>query len=241
MLVIPAVDLYNQRVVRMVNGSKQNMIVYKFHLKDLVSELIKDGFPLVHIVDLSMAIDNSDVNRELLVELADYSCHVQLGGGIRSLEYSKELLEMGFKRQIFSSMLIEKPKTIADLINMGVTPIFSLDTRNGLMQYNGWMREDDRDVLSFLLELKLYGLTELIHTCVEYDGTMQERDFGLTKKLAVESGLKIYAAGGVSSEKVLENAKTLYKETNGVFAGVIVGRSFLDGYLSKEVMKKYVS
>ncbi|WP_448376078.1 HisA/HisF-related TIM barrel protein [Fervidobacterium sp.] len=241
MLVIPAIDLYEQKVVRMVNGVKGKRIVYEFDLIDLVSELIKDGFPLVHIVDLSMAIDGSSVNRKLLMKLSEYSCQIQLGGGIRNLHYSKELLEMGFKRQIFSSMLIEKPEIIADLINIGITPIFSLDTKNGVMQYNGWMREDSRNVLSFLSELKSYGLTELIHTCVEYDGTMQERDFSLTKELAVESGLKTYAAGGVSSEKVLESAKTLCKETNGLFAGVIVGRAFLEGFLNKEVMRKYVS
>ncbi|MGQ9856566.1 MAG: 1-(5-phosphoribosyl)-5-((5-phosphoribosylamino)methylideneamino)imidazole-4-carboxamide isomerase [Fervidobacterium sp.] len=238
MLVIPAIDLYKVNVVRMVKGRKQDVIVYNREPVRLVTSLIDDGFSLVHLVDLSRAIDDTDENMQIIVSLSKYAQFIQIGGGIRSLDYSKWLSDIGFKRQIFSSRVLEEPSFLEKVISLGVEPVFSLDTASGRVLYRGWLKQSDVDLNELLEKLRMYGVREIIHTDVEKDGTLGEHDFEITK-LVLESGFHVIAAGGISSEKTLAIAQRLYIETNGMFKGVIVGRAFMEGVLDVEVMKRY--
>ncbi|PLV59789.1 1-(5-phosphoribosyl)-5-((5-phosphoribosylamino)methylideneamino)imidazole-4-carboxamide isomerase [Thermotoga sp. KOL6] len=239
MFVIPAVDLYEGKVVRMMKGRKSDVIFYEKDPVEMVSHLVKEGFVLIHVVDLSRAIDGSGANFTVLKKLSPYAGCIQIGGGIRAIEYAKSLLNMGFKRQIVSSKVLEDPSFLRELKEIGIDPVFSLDTRSGKIAYKGWLSEKETDPIILLEELKKWGLDEVIHTDVEKDGTLQTHDFSLTEKIAVETGLKVIAAGGISSETSLKKALEIHKRTNGLLEGVIVGRAFLEGILTVEVMKKY--
>lgn len=239
MLVIPAIDLYNRRVVRMVKGEKGKLLVYEKDPVRLAEEILAEGFNLIHVVDLSRAIDGTDENLEVLKKLSPFAEHLQIGGGIRTIDYAKKLLDMGFKRQIVSTVVIERPEFLVELKKEGITPVFSLDTRGKKVAVKGWLGEEEVDPFDLLKRLKELGLTEVIHTDVEKDGTLTERDFDFTKELALRTGLHVIGAGGVSSEVVLERARRAHAETKGLVKGVIVGRAFLEGKLSLGVMKRY--
>ncbi|MGJ8454455.1 1-(5-phosphoribosyl)-5-((5-phosphoribosylamino)methylideneamino)imidazole-4-carboxamide isomerase [Pseudothermotoga sp. U03pept] len=239
MHVIPAIDLYKGRVVRMINGVKEKTIIYEKNVLDLVKELLDNSFTLIHLIDLSKAIEERRDNLEILRELSSYADFFQIGGGIRTIEYARELFEMGFTRQIISSKVIQEPTFLLKLQELGIHPIFSLDTRNNSVLYKGWLSEKSAEILPLVEELKKYGVAEIIHTEVEKDGTLQEHDFLLDEALVTETGLQVIAAGGISSERSLRRAQGLYIKTAGRFKGVIVGRAFLEGVLSIEVMKSY--
>ena len=239
MLVIPAIDLYRRKVVRMVKGKKENTIFYEKDPFDLLKRLVEEGFTLIHVVDLSKAIECSDENLPVLEKLSSYANHIQIGGGIRTLEYAKKLHKMGFKRQIVSSKVLEDPSFLKSLKEIGVDPVFSLDTRNGKVAYRGWLDEKDVDPITLVNELEKYGLEEVVHTEIEKDGTLEEHDFSLTKKIIFETGTRVIAAGGISSENSLKRALEVHRETGGLLKGVIVGRAFLEGTLTVEVMKRY--
>lgn len=239
MLVIPAIDLYDGKVVRMIRGRKEKLLVYEKDPVQLVEEILTEGFRLIHVVDLSKAIDGTDENLEVLKKLSPFAEHLQVGGGIRTIERAKKLLDMGFKRQIVSTIAIERPEFLVELREEGITPIFSLDTRGKKVAIKGWLSEEEIDPFKLLERLKELGLGEVIHTDVEKDGTLTERDFCFTKELALRTGLYVIGAGGISSEVVLEKALMAHVETRGLMKGVIVGRAFLEGKLSLGVMKRY--
>jgi len=239
MRVIPAIDLYKGKVVRMINGVKENTIIYEKNVLDLVKELLDSGFTLIHLIDLSRAIERTDDNLQLLEKLSSYAKFIQIGGGIRTIEYAQELFNMGFKRQIVSSKVIQEPSFLLKLQELGIHPIFSLDTRSGSVLYKGWLSEKTVEIFPLVEELKKYRVTEIVHTEVEKDGTLQEHDFSIDERLVTETGVQVIAAGGISSERSLRKAQELYIKTAARFKGVIVGRAFLEGVLTIEVMKEY--
>jgi phosphoribosylformimino-5-aminoimidazole carboxamide ribotide isomerase len=239
MLVVPAIDLFRGKVARMVKGKKENTIFYEKDPAELVKKLIEEGFTLIHVVDLSKAIENSVENFPVLERLSEFAEHIQIGGGIRSLDYAEKLRKLGYRRQIVSSKVLEDPSFLKFLKEIDVEPVFSLDTRGGRVAFKGWLAEEEIDPVSLLKRLKEYGLEEIVHTEIEKDGTLQEHDFSLTRKIAIEAEVNVFAAGGISSENSLKTAQRVHTETNGLLKGVIVGRAFLEGILTVEVMKRY--
>lgn len=241
MLVIPAIDLYEGRVVRFEKGRKENCRFYELDPIELLETFVWEGFKLVHVVDLSAAIDGSRSNEAVLKKIAskDLARFVQLGGGIRDVERALKLKEMGFERQILSSALVENPSLVRELLARGVDVIFSLDTSQGKVRVKGWNGQSDVDAIELLERLKNFGLRRVVHTDVDADGTMKGRDLRFTRKLAIETEIEFIVAGGAGSVEDLKRVRELSFEVPNV-VGLIVGRAFYEGKISLEVMRSYV-
>ncbi|ODN30002.1 HisA/HisF-related TIM barrel protein [Fervidobacterium thailandense] len=244
MLVIPAIDLYNGNIVRMVNGKKEQVITYGAGIGSVlkkIREFLDAGIPLIHIIDLSKTIDNSHENYNVFREISrnGVSQYVQIGGGIRSYEYSMELLELGFKRQIITSMVLKNPESVAKVIENGVEVVFSLDTdSSGTVRTHGWNEGQKFDLASLFNILKNIGIKEIIHTDTDADGTLSGRDLTFTEQLAKHFDLEIIVAGGISSIQDIENVKNLSERLANV-KGVIVGRAYYEGKVSLKEMCGY--
>ncbi len=240
MRVVPAIDLYKKRVVRLEKGEKASCHIYDFEPVELLELFVSEGFTLVHLIDLSRAIDNSNENDTILQQIADRGLarFVQIGGGLRSLDVAKKLAELGFKRQIFSTLLMEDTKNILKLIQIGIDVVMSLDTSSRGVRTKGWIESVRIDFEKLLKDLESLGLKELVHTDVDRDGMLGGRSLELTKQLASITGLKIYVAGGISSVEDLERVKKLCEEISTI-EGVIVGRAFYERKISLKEMKNY--
>lgn len=244
MLVIPAIDLYNGNIVRMVNGRKEQVIIYAEGIDSVlekIEEFLNAGIRLIHIIDLSKAIDNSNENYYVFKEISQkgFSQYVQIGGGIRSYEYSMELFELGFKRQIITSMVLKDPENVAKIIENKVEVVFSLDTdSSGNVKTYGWNKGEKYDLTSLFNILKNIGVKELIHTDTNADGTLAGRDLTFTEQLARRFDLGIIVAGGISSTQDIWNVKNLSKRLANV-KGVVVGRAYYEGIVSLKEMSRY--
>lgn len=242
MVVVPALDLYDGRVVRMVRGDERRMIRYAFDPIVKLREFIELGFNLIHVVDLSQAIDGTEENLSLLKRISGsgLSEFVQIGGGIRNVEYSQLLLEMGFRRQVLSSLVIENGAAVPKLVEMGAVVVFSLDTDSiGNIKIRGWKETVQPADLGALGEkLRRLGITELIHTDTSADGTLAGRNLELTERIARLTGLNVIVAGGIRDRRDLENVERLNRELRNV-KGVIVGRALYEGLITLEEMVEY--
>lgn len=240
MRVLPAIDLYQGRVVRMEKGRKERCHIYDFDPVELTMRFVEEGFKLVHLIDLSAAMDGSDENKEILKRLSakGLANHVQIGGGIRTIERALELLKMGFRRQLLSSALIERPHFLNKLLDRGIDVVFSLDTSSSGVCLAGWSVARDIEVIELLKLLRSLGLREIVHTDVEADGSLQGRNLKLSRAIAVETGLNILVAGGIASAHDLELVRQLNCEVPNV-VGVVVGRAFYEGMISIKEMKDY--
>lgn len=240
MRVIPAIDLYDGRVVRFERGDKKKIHLYDYDPVELLKLFAEEGFQLVHVVDLSCAIDGSMANEVVLKKISrrNLARFVQIGGGIRSLERAIQLVQMGFRRQILSSALIEDTTLICKLMQQGIDVVFSLDTANERVRTKGWNETSELNVVELLKTLKELGLKEVIHTDVEADGTLKGRKLDLTKHLAQKTNLTFIVAGGISGVEDLQNVRRLNLEVPCV-DGVIVGRAFYEGKITLKEMKSY--
>jgi phosphoribosylformimino-5-aminoimidazole carboxamide ribotide isomerase len=240
MRVIPAIDLYEGRVVRFEKGDKKRSHPYEFDPVKLLEHFAEEGFRLVHVVDLSAAVDGSSANENVLKKISERGLakFVQLGGGIRCIERALWLRRKGFQRQILSSALIEDPTLICKLLEQCIDVVFSLDTAGEQIRMKGWNETSELNVVEFLKTLKELGLKEVIHTDVEADGTLKGRKLDLTKCLAQKTNLTFIVAGGISGVEDLENVRKLNLEVPCV-EGVVVGRAFYEGKITLKEMKSY--
>ena len=102
MQVIPSIDILNGKCVQLVNGRKETAVFYGSP-KKWFDKWVEKGVELIHLIDLNAAFNNGS-NKDLILSLIkSQKAEVQIGGGIRSIDYACELVEAGAKRVILGS------------------------------------------------------------------------------------------------------------------------------------------
>jgi len=235
--IIPAIDIQDGCVVRFVQG-RHNKKVYSRDPFKTARYWIKSGAKLLHIVDLDGAMDGTPKNLNAVKKIARDSCvPIQFGGGVRSIEIIKKLLNLGVWRVILGTRAIEDEaflkksyKQFKDKIIVGV------DAQNNNLLINGW-QADSRGVnlADFVARLKKIGFKELIYTDTQKDGTLTGPNVRGIKALMNCTRMKIIASGGISCLGDIRKLKTL--EKSGL-SGIIVGKALYEGrFLLSEALK----
>jgi phosphoribosylformimino-5-aminoimidazole carboxamide ribotide isomerase len=221
MRIIPAIDLKGKRCVRLVQGKEQNEISYGRDPVSLAEEFMRSGASIIHVIDLDGALTGSMGNFEIIKELAA-SYPIQVGGGIRSEERLEELLGLGVKKVILSTLLLKDQEDASRLKKKYSGKLIgSFDFKDGKLAYAGWTRRSDVSFVSAVA-----GLDEAIVTDVSRDGTFNGPNIRLIERLIEVTDAKIIAAGGTMDiEDLIDLRKTGAD-------GVIVGRAFLENTIS---------
>src|SRR5438477_8095264 len=120
MLIIPAIDLQKGKCVRLTQGRKEAAIVYDGDPVKVAKDFELAGAQMLHIVDLDAAFsDKASPNRSLLRELIRaIQIPVQFGGGLRKPDDIKEVIELGVRRAVVSTMAVESPETLKELVHI---------------------------------------------------------------------------------------------------------------------------
>lgn len=230
MLIIPAIDIKDGCVVRLVQGKfDKNKRVYSTDPVKTARHWAKQGAGLIHVVDLDGAYSGVPKNIEKAKEIASsVSVPVEFGGGVRSIETIKELLGAGIFRVVLGTKAIQDRRFLTKAAGEFKEKIIvSLDTKAESLAIQGW-QDDSGDVKlsEFLSALKKAGFKEFIYTDILKDGTLKGPNIQAIKKLLKESGLKIIASGGIASIDDIRRLKLLEKQ--GV-SGVIIGKALYEG------------
>lgn len=232
--IIPALDLIDGQVVRLVKGDYEQKKVYKHDPLEKFREYEKAGATWLHLVDLSGAKDISKRQLALIEKLASkVSVNLQVGGGIRTKTEIKALLESGVKRVVIGSLAIKNPALCVEILqDFGSEAIvLALDTilkDDYKIVINAWQDTSDRKLMEVLEFYNAKGLKHILCTDISKDGTMQGVNAKLYKLIhEIFPNIHIQASGGVAS---LEDLKKL----KGICSGVIVGKALLDGVFSVE-------
>jgi len=179
------------------------------------------GAPRLHIVDLDGAVAGEPQNMDVIRQIADASLvPTQLGGGIRTLETVRNVLQVGIDRVILSTAAVEDPDLLREACrNFGEYIIVSVDAREGRVATRGWQQDTDWGTIEFARLMERSGVKSLIYTDIVRDGTLSEPNFSAITELVESTRLPIIAAGGISSLLHLKMLKHL-----GV-SGAIVGKA----------------
>lgn len=217
MIAIPAVDLREGACVQLVGGSYDEERV-RIENPVVVARRWRDaGFSRLHVVDLDAATGAGNNDGVVAALLDTPPVQVQVGGGIRTDERARALLDAGAARVIVGTRAVEDPEWLASLA--GAFPdrvIVAADVRERRVLTHGWARAQARDVTEFVAGIAELPLAGVLVTAVHREGRLAGTDLPLMTELARGSALPIIASGGVSS---LEDLEAL--ATAGVFAAVI--------------------
>src|ERR1700712_5236942 len=115
MYIIPAIDILDKKVVRLREGDYQQVTEYDVTLEEMIERYQSNGTNLIHIIDLNGAKNDFSNQQYLFEVIKKTEMHVQYGGGIRSIDKVKELIDAGVHRVIVGTQAITKPEFLKDL------------------------------------------------------------------------------------------------------------------------------
>jgi len=236
MEIIPAVDLMDGKVVRLVRGDPRTLKAYE-HFGDPITVAKKweqEGADAIHVIDLDAALDRGN-NLKTIEKIAHVvKKPVQVGGGIRSLEIAKNLLKTGIARIILGALAFKELHTLTSLLkDFGPERIVvALDYSDDEVMVRGWKATTklsvDEALARFLsLKVKLFLVTSITR-----DGTLMGPDYGTLARVCSQPSIDVFASGGVGS---LEDLAVLKRV--GV-RGVVIGKALYEGLFSlKEALE----
>lgn len=228
MLIIPAIDLKDGAVVRLVQG-KFNKKVYSRDPVKVARHWVRQGAKFLHLVDLDGAFSGKPKNFSLVKDIVrNISVPVELGGGIRSLAAIKSILNSGVARVVLGTKAVEDEGFLKKaLLTFREKVIVAVDAKEGKVMVKGWKAGyKNTDALKFCLSLKKLGFKELIYTDTLKDGTLTGPNIKEIKRVLKAVGIRIVASGGISKLGDLDRLKRLEREG---LSAVIIGKALYEG------------
>ena len=234
MILLPAIDLYEKKVVRLTRGDYAQMTVYN---DDPVAQakLFQDaGAQWLHTVDLEGAKDGSTPNYSVIEAICkDTNLKVEIGGGIRSLDTIQKYLDAGVERVILGTKAVTDPAFLEEgLDKFGSHIAVGVDIKDGKIAIKGWLETAQDSVEDFFTKLCKLGVSTVICTDVSKDGMLAGTNVDLYRQLSQKFSLDLIASGGVSSQEDLTRLKEL-----GLY-GAILGKALYTGALDLKTALK---
>ncbi len=229
MILFPAVDILDNRAVRLLYGERDKVTDYG-DPAELVAKWSSEGAEYLHVVDLNGAFDDSAVNRKTLVRLIkEVKIPVQLGGGIKTLDKIKFYLEeVGVTRVIVGTACVTAPDMVDKACALyGNRIVAGIDCKDGFVAIKGWVEKSSLTAEKVALDMKERGSDTVVYTDISRDGALTGVNVEATSALAEKTGMNIIASGGMSS---LDDVKKLMQKKN--IYGAILGRAIYNGNIS---------
>jgi phosphoribosylformimino-5-aminoimidazole carboxamide ribotide isomerase len=227
MLIIPAIDLKDRKVVRLYQGNGQET-VYSDDPVEVAQNWQMEGAGLIHVVDLDGAFSGEPKNLHVIREICDsIEIPIECGGGIRSRESIRKLLGVGVERVVLGTKAVEDQEFLKEVFSEFPEKIIvSIDAKSGMVMTDGWKTpQSTLDAVNFALRLKAIGFEQIIYTDTLKDGTLTGPNLDGIRNLLKHSGMQIIASGGISSLEDIRNLKEIEKDG---LAGVIVGKALYE-------------
>ena len=235
MIILPAIDIKDGKCVRLVKGDFNNKTEYDLSPYNQAKLYKGYGFKNLHIVDLDGAISGEIVNLNIIKDIVNkVDLKVEIGGGVRNIASIERYISIGVEKVILGSAAIKEKSFLKTACKKFPNQIaLGLDAKDGYLLVSGWRENSNKLTLDFLKEINDYGVTRLIYTDINKDGTKQSPNFEETKKIADLSNCPVIISGGVSSINDIRKAKDLKN-----IGGIIVGKAIYDGDIKLEELVK---
>lgn len=236
-MIIPAIDLIDGCVVRLHQGDYGARRDYGEDPLARLQRYQASGAQLLHIVDLTGAKDPKARQIPLLRELlGSLSIPVQTGGGIRSADDVRSLLDAGAARVVVGSAAVKRTDEVAGWMKIfGADKlVLALDVRinqagNAEVAVSGWQENSGVLMDDLIRAFEPVGLRYVLTTDISKDGTLAGPNTALYAKLAQTfPNIDFQASGGIGS---LDDIRAV---SHTGAAGVIVGRALLEGKFTLE-------
>jgi phosphoribosylformimino-5-aminoimidazole carboxamide ribotide isomerase len=241
MYIIPAIDILNKRVVRLREGDYQQVTEYDVTLEEMIERYQSHGTNFIHIIDLNGAKNDFSNQQYLFDVIKKTDMQVQYGGGIRSIEKVKELLDAGVHRVIVGTQAITNPDFLKDLSKAlvgkdkyGDRVVIAIDVLDEVIKYSGWMESSPIKLMDYVDKCLALGFFRFLCTDINKDGKLGGAGIDLYEKLLDHSPfIKLIASGGVSSMRDIEQLNNIKVES------CVVGKAIYEGHITIDEIKNW--
>ena len=239
MKIFPAIDIKDKKCVRLIKGDFDNKTEYETSPIDQAKKYKDHGFKNLHIVDLDGALTGETVNLDIIEEIVSkFDLKIEIGGGVRTFESIQKYIDSGAEKVILGSAAIKDKNFLKEACSKFQNKIaLGLDAKDGYLSVSGWKENSNQLTLDFLKEVNDFGVSRLIYTDINKDGTKSSPNFEETEKIAEISNCPVIISGGVSSIDDIKKAKNL---NNKNIEGIIVGKAIYDGDIQLDELAKEI-
>lgn len=211
MIIVPAIDLHDGKVVRLKQGRLQDETIYGQDPVEVAQSWAAQGAQRIHLVDLSAAIEGKP-QPDLIEKIARAvtTIALEIGGGLRTLEMAMRYKQMGIDRVIFGTAALARPGVVQEAARLWPESVaVAVDVKDGKVAVAGWNETSTVDALALVAQVKAWGVPRVQYTDVLRDGTLVGPNVAGIERIARDSGLKVTAGGGISVKDDLVKMKPL--------------------------------
>ena len=225
MKIFPAIDLYENKAVRLFKGDYAQMTVYDENPVAVAKRFKSLGAECIHVVDLAGAKEGAPVHQALVKEIVEETgLFVEIGGGVRNMQTVDAYIGAGAGRVILGTAAVTDEEFLKTALKKyGEKIAVGADIVDGKIAVKGWVEQSRYGIDEFLQKMQALGVKTVICTDISKDGAMKGTNQDLYKQLTQSYTMQIIASGGVSSIDDLQSLKA-----NGVY-GAIVGKAYYIG------------
>ena len=226
MEVIPAIDLIDGRCVRLYQGDYSRETVYSDDPVEVALRWERLGAGRIHVIDLDGAKAGSPQNLDVIGRIVDaVSLPVQMGGGVRTVESVREVLDSGVDRVMLGTAAVRDPQVVTTACQQfgSEAVLVAIDSRDGNVEVSGWTDASETSATDLLRLMMDAGVRTFLCTDISRDGTLSGPNYDLMRSLVAIAGDGIIAAGGIASIDHIRNLNYV-----GV-GGVVIGRALYTG------------
>lgn len=222
MIILPAIDLYEKKAVRLLNGDYEKMTVYSDNPIEIARDFENCGAKYIHMVDLEGAKEGTTPNISVVENVAkNTNLSVEIGGGIRNIETVDKYIEKGVSRVILGTAAVNDEEFLKKAIEKyGRKIAVGADIKDGFIAIKGWLEKSKITADDFFKKMQSIGVDNIICTDISKDGAMKGINLSLYKNLSKKYSMKITASGGVST---IDDIKSLREME---LYGAIIGKAY---------------
>jgi phosphoribosylformimino-5-aminoimidazole carboxamide ribotide isomerase len=199
-IVVPAIDVRAGKIVRLRQGRPEEETSYGNDPAEAARRWEAEGAERLHLVDLDAAIDRRPQPGVVGAVVVAVGIPVEVGGGLRSVDAARRYRDVGVERLIFGTAAVTTPEVVEEAVDRWPEAVaVAIDARGGRVTVAGWKEDTALDALELGSRVKAWGVGRVQYTDVGRDGTLAGPNVEAIETMARETGLRITAAGGVST------------------------------------------
>ena len=231
MIIIPAIDIIDNKVVRLTKGEYASVKNYSLDPLEIAKELEDNNITHLHLVDLEGAKNNKIMNLKTLETIAsNTNLTIDFGGGVKTEASLIDAYNAGADRVTCGSIAVKDKELVLKWLEKYSSDrlILGADCKNNMVATSGWLEVSKLRVDEFISSYIKHGFKRVVCTDISKDGMLEGPSFDLYQMLIqnCSPSLELVASGGVSS---IEDIKKLY---DGNLHSVIVGKAYLEGRIN---------
>ncbi len=214
--------------MRLFEGDPQKETIYFENPLEAALHWQNQGAKMLHLVDLDAATGRGENRAVLRLIAQEISIPFEVGGGVRSLEAAREILELGAKRVVVGTAAVKAPQVLQEMLEVfgHEKVVVSLDAKGLDVVVSGWFEGTAQDVRVLAGQMWAAGVRTLIYTDVRRDGTLLGLDLEVIAQVRQAWPGFLIAGGGIATDADIEGLKSLGVE------GAITGKAIYEGKIS---------